>query len=127
LGDRLENDWNFARQIADNANHFITEFQCDISALYLKLERLIYEIDIQDHRVLKCHKHTDDTFIIITAYEHLNTSNPNSVEKLIQINYKFIIDRPNNKVVIYSDNGFNTTYDVRTVFIKGFFTKYIGI
>lgn len=127
LGDRLENDWNFARKLADSTNQMITEIQCELSSLCLKLERLIYMIDIQDHRVIKCHKHTEGTFILITAYEHLNTSNPNSVEKIVQINYKFIIDRPNNKVVIYSDNGFNTNYDVRAVFIKGFFKKYIGI
>ncbi len=125
--ERLENDWSFARQLADSTNNLIAEIPCEIAPLYLKLDRLIYEIDIQDHHLIKCHKLDDHTFLLITSYEHLNTANPNAVEKLVQINYKFILDKSNNKVLIYSDTSFFTTYDVRKVFIRGFFKKYVGI
>lgn len=125
--ERIENDWNFAKQIAENTNRFIQDIHCEISTLSHKLERLIYEIDIQDHHLLKCHKHAENIYILITSYEHLNTANADSVEKLVQINYKFVIDRPNNKVAIFSDDGFTTTYDVRKVFIKGLFKKYFDV
>ena len=128
LGDKIEKDPSLAIDLSNKLDSLIYELDCDYNIIFDKLSKLKFEMEILYHRIYKCHSISYNTFLIITTYEHLDTSSANSVEQLIPLNYKFSLDKSTNKVKIYSDNVMNNKLnDFKKSFLKGFFKKYINM
>lgn len=127
LAEKIENDPKIALELSNKLNSFFVETDFNFDELHDKLSRLKYELEISYHWIIKCHAFNSDTFLIMTTYEHLDTSKSDSVEKVIPLNYKFCLDKTANKVRIYSDNADDLLLNgFKRTFVKGFFKKYMG-
>lgn len=126
LGEKLANDPDLAMNLSNQLDSVLAEFEIDYDDTYLKLSRLIYELEVSYHRLYKCFPLNSNTFLIITVYEHLNLSKGSSVEKIIPLNYKFVLDKYSHKVKIYSDNlADQKLTGFKKSFVKEFFRKYL--
>jgi hypothetical protein len=126
LGDKLEKDPDLAMTLSTKLDDLMAEFEIDYNDTYTKLSRLIYELEVSYHRLYKCFPVNSTTFLVITVYEHLNLSNSSSVEKIIPLNYKFVLDKYSNKVKIYTDNlSDQKLTGYKKSFVKEFFRKYL--
>jgi hypothetical protein len=128
LARRIEKDPQTAINISQELASLMVEIDCPYNKLFEKLDRLKYELDISYTRIYKCHKLNDTSFLLITSYEHLDTSKSDAVENYFEYNYKFQLDKARNKVSIYTDGKENVkNIEFKKSFIQGFFKKYIGI
>ena len=128
FGSRVATDPRFALSLSQDLNSLIMEISGDHETVHVKLSRLCYELDVFFHRVYKCHRLNDNTFLMITTYEHSDASSSHGVGSILMLNYKFVLDKESNSAKVYSDAlPSAAATEFKRSFVKGLFRQYVGV
>jgi len=128
FGNRVATDPRFALSLSQELNSLVMEISGDHETIHDKLSRLCYELDVFFHRVYKCYRLNDYTFLLITTYENADTNSSHGVGNIVMLNYKVELNKEANTVKVYSNElPTPAAVELKKSFVKGLFRQYVGI